>query len=74
MGVVSLNYDKQRGFGNFVVFFSFNKIFVIGRYGWLLKKLRPIFLISANFFFIYKQFFKLFLSILTDVLIGISFK
>jgi hypothetical protein len=74
MGILTLNYNKEKNFGNFVVFFCFNSIFVIGRYGWLLKKIRPIFLITVNFLFIYKQFFQLFLSMFTDMLIGVCFK
>lgn len=74
MGFLTLNYDKKKGFGNFVVFFCLNKIFVLGRHGWLLKNIRPLFLVTENFFFVYKQFFKLFLSMLTDMLIGVSFK
>jgi hypothetical protein len=73
MGVLCLNYNKHY-FGNFVVRFACDQLYVGGRYGNAAKKLRPFFLVTKCFFFIYKQYFKLFLSLLNDMLVGTNFK
>lgn len=73
MQTLFLNYNKHY-FGDFFVVLSLNKIHVKGRHGLLIKKLRPIYLMTNTIFFLYKQYFRLFLCILRDMLIGVSFR
>lgn len=73
MKTLLVNYNKHY-FGDFSVNLLSNVISVKGRHGLLTKKLRPLFFISSNFVFIYKQYFRLFISLLQDMLIGVNFK
>ena len=73
MQVVFLNYNKHY-FNNCVVNLGSNEICVSGRYGCLVKKIKPVFFLTNSIFFLYKQYFRLFLTLLRDMLVGVSFR
>ncbi len=73
MQALVLNYNKHY-FGDFSVVLFLNKIYVKGRHGTLIKKLRPVYFMTDTIFFLYKQYFRLFLCLLRDMLIGVGFR